>query len=108
MEHSDLATFRCLLRARRERPRGRSAAKDRDELAPLHSITSYIEEGPAIFDRTTRCRELGPAECAGWRTCLRPSIHRFRETVIGARANTKKAGWLGSTGGLFLDLSLPV
>lgn len=28
--------------------------------------------------------------------------------VIGARANTKKAGGLGSTGGLFLDLSLPV
>lgn len=27
--------------------------------------------------------------------------------VMGARANTKKAGGLGSTGGLFLDLSLP-
>jgi hypothetical protein len=33
------ALDRGLLRARRERPRGR-AAKERDELAPLHSITS--------------------------------------------------------------------
>src|SRR5215471_15002511 len=31
--------LRCLLRARHERPR-RSAAEQRDELAPLHSITS--------------------------------------------------------------------
>ena len=31
---------RRLLRARRERPRGRRAAEQRDELAPLHSITS--------------------------------------------------------------------
>src|SRR6266508_2812122 len=33
-------TFTLLLRARRERPRGRCAAEQRDELAPLHSITS--------------------------------------------------------------------
>src|SRR5262245_64674071 len=31
---------RALLRARRERPRGRRAAEQRDELAPPHSITS--------------------------------------------------------------------
>src|SRR5262249_39258484 len=31
---------RCLLRARRERPRHSRAAEKRDELAPLHSITS--------------------------------------------------------------------
>src|SRR5262249_47212681 len=31
---------RRLLRARRERPRGRRAAEQRDEVAPLHSITS--------------------------------------------------------------------
>src|ERR1044071_7326311 len=31
---------RRLLRARRERPRYRRAAEQRDELAPLHSITS--------------------------------------------------------------------
>src|SRR2546421_1113976 len=29
-----------LLRARRQRPRSRRAANERDELAPLHSITS--------------------------------------------------------------------
>jgi hypothetical protein len=31
---------RRLLRTRRERPCGRHAAEQRDELAPLHSITS--------------------------------------------------------------------
>src|SRR5262249_25061015 len=31
--------YRCLLRARRERPR-RRAAEERDEIAPHHSITS--------------------------------------------------------------------
>src|SRR5215471_11649177 len=31
---------RCLLRTRRERPRGRRPAEQRDELAALHSITS--------------------------------------------------------------------
>jgi hypothetical protein len=30
----------ALLRARRERPRNRRATEERDELAPLHSITS--------------------------------------------------------------------
>ena len=34
-----VGSFR-LLRARRERPRGRRAAEQRDELAPPHSITS--------------------------------------------------------------------
>jgi hypothetical protein len=30
----------CLLRPRRERPRGSRAAEQRNELTPLHSITS--------------------------------------------------------------------
>ena len=34
----------ALLRARRKRPRGRSAAEQRDELASLHSITSSARE----------------------------------------------------------------
>src|SRR6516164_5806908 len=38
-EHSDPPHPLALVRARRERPRGR-AAEQRDELAPLHSITS--------------------------------------------------------------------
>src|SRR5262245_33931541 len=38
-QYSDAAHALALLRARRERPRDR-AAKKRDELAPLHSITS--------------------------------------------------------------------
>src|SRR5262249_37610251 len=39
-EHTDAPHPLSLLRVRRERPRGRRAAEQRDELAPLHSITS--------------------------------------------------------------------
>src|SRR5262245_22326165 len=39
-EHPDAPHPLGLLRARRERPRGRRAAKQRDELAALHSISS--------------------------------------------------------------------
>src|SRR6516162_5325651 len=39
-QESDGRQFPRLLRARRERPRCGGAAKQRDELAPLHSITS--------------------------------------------------------------------
>src|SRR5262249_4023140 len=38
-EHADAPHLIALLRARRERPRGRTAHQ-RDELAPFHSITS--------------------------------------------------------------------
>jgi hypothetical protein len=41
--HTDKADAQhlwLLLRARRERPCGRCAANQRDELAPVHSITS--------------------------------------------------------------------
>src|SRR6516164_7141742 len=39
-QHCDPAHPLALLRTRRERPRGRRAADERDELAALHSITS--------------------------------------------------------------------
>src|SRR5215469_15266195 len=39
-EHADAPHSLALLRARRERPRDRPAAEERDELATLHSITS--------------------------------------------------------------------
>ena len=39
-KYPDAARGLALLRARRERPRRRRAAEQRDELAPLHSITS--------------------------------------------------------------------
>src|SRR5262245_38648309 len=39
-QHADQPHPVRLLRARRERPRGRRATEQRDELAPLHSITS--------------------------------------------------------------------
>src|SRR2546430_16742347 len=39
--------LRALLRARRERPRDRRAAEQRDELAPLHSITSSARKRTA-------------------------------------------------------------
>jgi len=40
-----------LLRARRERPRGR-AAEQRNELAALHSITSSVGAGEQLPKRT--------------------------------------------------------
>src|SRR5262249_44780212 len=41
MENADaMKLISLLLRARRERPRSSRAAEQRDELAPLHSITS--------------------------------------------------------------------
>ena len=39
-EHADAPHALALLRARGERPRSRRAAEQRDEFAPLHSITS--------------------------------------------------------------------
>jgi hypothetical protein len=39
VDHAD-DRYRRRLRARRERPCDRRAAEERDELAPLHSITS--------------------------------------------------------------------
>src|SRR5262245_59246644 len=39
-KHADPPHALGLLRAYRERPRGRRAAEQRDELAPAHSITS--------------------------------------------------------------------
>ena len=39
-EHADAPHPLALLRARRQRPRRRRAAEQRDELAPVHSITS--------------------------------------------------------------------
>src|SRR5215470_1156540 len=39
-ENADAAHALALLRARRERPSNRCAAEQRDERAPLHSITS--------------------------------------------------------------------
>src|SRR5260221_5417257 len=52
MQQSDFATFRRLLRARRERPRSRRAAEERDELAPLHSITSSAPASTACGNST--------------------------------------------------------
>src|SRR5262249_34051291 len=40
LQHPNWVTLHRLLRARRERPRRRCAADERDESAPLHSITS--------------------------------------------------------------------
>ena len=39
---------RRLLRARRERPRSRRAAEERDELTPRHSITSSARTSSAV------------------------------------------------------------
>src|SRR5262245_55075730 len=48
------------LRARRQRPRSRRAAEQRDELAPLHSITSSTMEstacGTSMFSARAVCK----------------------------------------------------
>src|SRR5262249_38471408 len=44
---SDAGSLPRLLRARRQRPRGYRAAEHRDELAPLHSITSSASASSA-------------------------------------------------------------
>src|SRR6516225_3510079 len=49
---------RCLLRARRQRPRGRTA-EQRDEIAPLHSITSSA----------SNCREFGTSRPSALAVC---------------------------------------
>src|SRR5262249_39592378 len=48
--------WKCLLRARRERPRRRRAADEHDELASFHSITSSARSGNAggMFNPSTR------------------------------------------------------
>src|SRR5262249_34053184 len=47
-QHADAAHLLALLRVRRERPRGRRAAEQRDELAPSHhSITSSARASSA-------------------------------------------------------------
>jgi len=44
-KHADAPHPLALLRARRERPRGRRSADERHELAALHSITSSATDG---------------------------------------------------------------
>jgi hypothetical protein len=41
-QHADPPHPLALLRARREWPRDRRAAEQRDEIAPVHSITSSV------------------------------------------------------------------
>src|SRR5262249_46010893 len=53
----DQPNFEALLRARRERPRGRRSADERDELAAPHSITSWA--AAMSFSGTLR-----PSACA--------------------------------------------
>src|SRR5262245_52973320 len=55
-QHADPPHRFALLRARRKRPRGRSAAEQRDELAASHSITSSAR--PSSGSGTVRPRAL--------------------------------------------------
>ena len=66
---------RRLLRARRQRPRRRRAAEQRDEFAPLHSITSSASESTiggivkpsvrAVEELTNSLRAYSPGQPAG-------------------------------------------
>src|SRR5262249_44349795 len=59
-EHADASHSLILLRARRQRPRHRRTAEQRDELAPLHC------PGPPVLP-TGRIARLGTADC-----CIHP------------------------------------
>src|SRR5262249_12027669 len=50
---------RRLLRARRERPRRRSAAEERDEVPPVHSITSSTATSSLSAGGRPRLRGVG-------------------------------------------------
>jgi hypothetical protein len=56
-----------LLRARRERPRSRRTAEQRDEIAPFHSITSSARAsniGGTVQELTAReCHGVAPLNC---------------------------------------------
>jgi hypothetical protein len=52
-QHADPSHPLRLLRARRERPRGRRAAEERDEIASFHSITSSARASSPVVTTTT-------------------------------------------------------
>src|SRR5262245_12344285 len=62
-QQADAANASRLLRARRERPCGRRAAKERDELAPLHSITSSARASSRVFDGSLQFSSTVRAVC---------------------------------------------
>jgi hypothetical protein len=99
-QHANAAHLLALLRPRRERPRRRRATEQRDELAPIHSMTRRLEVddevelhrllhwqvgrlgGSAV--RLTRCYAPGPVTVeisisnpcplpAAWRAWVSPS-----------------------------------
>src|SRR5215472_7431619 len=84
---------RCLLRARRERPRRSRAAEQRDELAPPHSITSSARASSvlgtirssalAVFKLISNSYLVGA--CTGRSAGFSPL--RIRSTYPAARRN---------------------
>jgi hypothetical protein len=54
-QHAKPSTAIPLLRARRQRPRGRRAAEERDELAPSHNVQPQASE--RLDYSTLRARE---------------------------------------------------
>src|SRR5262249_18004164 len=62
-EHADAPHALALLRARRERPSRRRAAEQRDERAPLHSITSSARA-------STECGISSPSAFAALRLMI--------------------------------------
>src|SRR5262249_11549276 len=94
-EHADAPHSLALLRARRERPRGRRAADERDDCAPgAHSITSSASASTlsgnvrpsalAVFRLMTRSNLVG---CS---TGMSPGFAPFRilSTISAARRNS--------------------
>src|SRR5262249_7547297 len=92
-KHADASDLRRLLRARRERPCHRRAPKQRDELPPLHSITSSARASSvggtsrprvlAVLRLITSSNFVGA--CTGSSAGLTPP--RMRSKYSAARGN---------------------
>src|SRR5262249_15468834 len=97
-EHSD-HRHRGLLRARRERPRRRCAADERDEIAPVHSITSSasncIALGIAIPSAVAVPRLITSSNLVGCSTGRSPATSPLRIRPASTPARRYASVWLG-------------
>src|SRR5215471_5585628 len=96
---SHVRGFAGLLRARRERPRCRRAAEQRDELAPLHSITSSARRrnasGIVSPSALALVRLMTRSNLAGCSTGMSPGFAPRRILSTSSAARRNKAGMFG-------------
>ncbi len=94
-EHADAPHPLALLRARRERPRRRRAAEQRDELAPLHSITSSARA--SSVGGTAR-----PSILAVWALMTSSNLRRLHDRQV------RRLGALEDAAGIDADLTIRI